>query len=652
MLIAQNETRESGSFCGDQLCSLRAAYLFVQNQPDVDRVIMSVSPANEMSHLWTRFIADPRGDGGVPPVELVYDDFNPGDWTARWAAWDKWRVERSIDGRPFQHFRELYLRIHGARRQTILCGHERGLGRRNIFAYWVYGQENMPETCQGDDVYDVEIDHPPLTRERDVYVSVHCKTQGNATFTFHWWQRVCDLLVEAGVSVTVGYNDQAGPFNDAHLRASPLYRRHWGDHVAWRDEVCRHRLVACGNTGTGWLAAACGVPLLSVEPHGSVMADHRYRECGLRNLVEVVDGYKLDELDNDMARAAEYVARRITEYVRRKVVLTTGCYDVLHAGHVRHLERARALGTKLVVALNSDASVASLKGPARPVNPVGQRRAVLEALRCVDEVRVFDGPDALDLIRELRPDVLACGYGYTEDTVVGRALVESWGGRAVVTCRADASDEPPLSTTRVVARLVSARDVAEIVRQGAAYSVNPPDKLKLMAVEFLRVAGVAGDVADLGAYRGGTSLILRRLAPEKHLHLFDNWGEGTPYDDPLCHHRKGEWAVNLEDCRALVGRDERTHYWQGTFPLIDWALWPTVINDLRLCFVYCDMDTYQATHDAVEFFWPRLVTGGMLFFDDWQWEPCAGVEKAIREAFTEDQWRAVPALHACIVEKR
>src|SRR5689334_2725854 len=109
MLIAQNETVESGSFMGDCLSSLKTAYLFVQNQSDVNRVIMSVSPANKLHFLWQKFI-------DTYNIELVYDNLNPGDWPSRWSMWDRWRTERKINGIPFDHYRELYLRIHGAQR--------------------------------------------------------------------------------------------------------------------------------------------------------------------------------------------------------------------------------------------------------------------------------------------------------------------------------------------------------------------------------------------------------------------------------------------------------------------------------------------------------------------------------------------------------
>ena len=155
--------------------------------------------------------------------------------------------------------------------------------------------------------------------------------------------------------------------------------------------------------------------MITMEPHNSVMIDHRYRECGLKNIVEVVDGHKLDDLNNNMSRVADYVSHRIEEEVSKCRVLTTGCYDVLHAGHIRHLEKAKALGTHLTIALNSDSSVKELKGSERPINPENQRKAVLEALRSVDEVRLFDGPNAIGLIEEIKPDILACGFGYRPD---------------------------------------------------------------------------------------------------------------------------------------------------------------------------------------------------------------------------------------------
>ncbi len=201
-----------------------------------------------------------------------------------------------------------------------------------------------------------------------------------------------------------------------------------------------------------------------------------------------------------------------------------------------------------------------------------------------------------------------------------------------------------------------AAEVIEVCRIGALASVNPFEKLKLMADTFLSVKDLPGDVADLGAMRGGSALILRRLAPDKRLHVFDTW-EGTPYDDPLCHHGKGEWAVSMEECQKLVGQEgPLLLYWKGVFPESAWFFRAGKDYDgdtgRYFCFVYVDMDTYQATHDAIEFFWPRVVPGGKLFFDDYGWEPCAGVAKAVGELFTKDMVTVVPSLYTCVVEKR
>jgi D-beta-D-heptose 7-phosphate kinase/D-beta-D-heptose 1-phosphate adenosyltransferase len=115
----------------------------------------------------------------------------------------------------------------------------------------------------------------------------------------------------------------------------------------------------------------------------------------------------------------------------RRVAFTNGCFDLLHPGHVRLLEAARAEADALVVAINSDASVARLKGPERPVIPQGERAEVLLGLDAVDAVVIYDEPTPIDVIEALRPDVLVKGADWALDAIVGRAEVESWGGAVV-----------------------------------------------------------------------------------------------------------------------------------------------------------------------------------------------------------------------------
>ncbi len=112
-----------------------------------------------------------------------------------------------------------------------------------------------------------------------------------------------------------------------------------------------------------------------------------------------------------------------------RVVFTNGCFDLLHVGHIRLLQEAKALGTKLVVAINSDASVQRLKGPERPIVKERDRAEILSHLSSVDAVTVFEEDAPLDAIQVVRPQILVKGSDYTEATVVGADLVKSWGGR-------------------------------------------------------------------------------------------------------------------------------------------------------------------------------------------------------------------------------
>ena len=129
-------------------------------------------------------------------------------------------------------------------------------------------------------------------------------------------------------------------------------------------------------------------------------------------------------------RALERVVRRATAQHRR-VVFTNGCFDLLHAGHVTLLERARRLGEVLIVAINSDRSVRGLKGPGRPVVRQRDRARLLAALECVDYVTIFDQPTPLTLLQRLRPHVLVKGADWGRAAIVGRDLVHARGGRVV-----------------------------------------------------------------------------------------------------------------------------------------------------------------------------------------------------------------------------
>lgn len=149
---------------------------------------------------------------------------------------------------------------------------------------------------------------------------------------------------------------------------------------------------------------------------------------------------------------AEELARLRDEvdHAGRRLVFTNGCFDLLHAGHVRYLQQARELGDALAVGLNSDRSVRELKGEGRPINRQDDRAEVLAALGCVDYVVIFDGKRATDVLRTVRPHVYAKGGDYTPDSLDPEeraALAEAGSAIKILPL------VPGRSTTSVVERL-------------------------------------------------------------------------------------------------------------------------------------------------------------------------------------------------------
>ena len=130
------------------------------------------------------------------------------------------------------------------------------------------------------------------------------------------------------------------------------------------------------------------------------------------------------------AEADEVRARLRDE--KKRLVFTNGCFDLLHVGHVRYLQAARALGDVLFVGINGDAAVARLKGAGRPLMPAGERAEVLAALRAVDHVVVFEEETADALVAAIRPGIHAKGTDYTPETVPERDTVRAHGGRVVI----------------------------------------------------------------------------------------------------------------------------------------------------------------------------------------------------------------------------
>ena len=137
----------------------------------------------------------------------------------------------------------------------------------------------------------------------------------------------------------------------------------------------------------------------------------------------------------------------------KRIVFTNGCFDILHVGHVRYLSDARKKGDILVLGLNSDASVKSIKSDSRPVVSQDQRAEVLAGLACVDYITVFDEPDPLALIRAIKPDVLVKGADWEEKKIIGSDLVKSYGGEVVRITMV-----PDISTSVIIQRILELYD--------------------------------------------------------------------------------------------------------------------------------------------------------------------------------------------------
>lgn len=196
--------------------------------------------------------------------------------------------------------------------------------------------------------------------------------------------------------------------------------------LGWRAVDC----ARVANVASGLVVGKTGTSVVTGPELAAALSADSRADRGVMSQVQLGDSVRL-------ARAAG-----------EKVVFTNGCFDILHAGHVAYLEEARALGDRLIVAVNDDASVTRLKGPGRPVNPLEQRLRVLAGLAAVDWVVGFseDTPEAL--LEQLAPDVLVKGGDYGVDEVVGAGIVRAAGGEVRVLSLVD-----DCSTTAIVDRI-------------------------------------------------------------------------------------------------------------------------------------------------------------------------------------------------------
>jgi D-beta-D-heptose 7-phosphate kinase/D-beta-D-heptose 1-phosphate adenosyltransferase len=207
------------------------------------------------------------------------------------------------------------------------------------------------------------------------------------------------------------------------------------------------------------LAVACGVPLEIAARLANIAAGIVVGKVGTVPITREELTGVLSELEppamEEKVLPLDQVLARVTMWKSNgeRVVFTNGCFDILHIGHIRLLEEARRKGDRLVVGLNSDASVRELKGPLRPIVSEGERARILAALSAVDAVLLFDESTPLRLIEAIRPDILVKGGDYTEELVVGAREVRAWGGRLELIPLVEG-----ISTTRLIAAAAAPPD--------------------------------------------------------------------------------------------------------------------------------------------------------------------------------------------------
>ena len=156
--------------------------------------------------------------------------------------------------------------------------------------------------------------------------------------------------------------------------------------------------------------------------------------------------------DINYSQALTALLKQIDSYhgAKKTVVFTNGCFDILHAGHVRYLNAAKALGEILIVGLNGDESVRRLKGDGRPINSVEDRAEVLAGLRSIDHVVIFNDSTAEELVRQLKPDIYVKGGDYSLDRLPESVIVAAYGGKTILVPMVEGR-----STTNLIKRISS-----------------------------------------------------------------------------------------------------------------------------------------------------------------------------------------------------
>jgi len=280
MYIAVNNCLQRGYCLGDVVGQVKVAELFMLNEPH-ERTLMSLLVDDALNFLWDGFIKRHK-------VEVLWDDWE--DRGNRHVQYQHFLVrlrEKSVHGIHFDTYKEIYPRIDGAPRQNFLCGYEKGIGRKNIFEYYYFGQRESVDDPKGTEYFEpglIPVGEHKKENSRSVFLAPLEKCQCNKHFTWGFWGDVIDRLLKQEIEVTLNDNTWLGD----QFVERPHFQRTFLPFKELIKQIAEATMVACGNTGIGWVAGATNTPLFALEKQ-MVLAEYSFEKCGVQSMVRLTD---------------------------------------------------------------------------------------------------------------------------------------------------------------------------------------------------------------------------------------------------------------------------------------------------------------------------------------------------------------------------
>jgi len=264
----------AGYALGDIITMIAATKLLIENDKH-DRYLLTLQYDNKFNFLWDKLIRENN-------IEVIYDKQQ--NSTDKFLQFNERFASKQINNINFDTYRELYPRISGASRQKILTGKETSTDNINILEYYILGQAEPTCGFYTTEFPQTLIDVPVINRSKSVLIAPHENCQKNKHFTLFFWRRVIQILLEQGISVIA--NDATNFMND--YIDHPQFTKTFYDIEQLIEQVASVAMVACGNTGIGWLAAATETPFVAME-RKMVLPEYSFQHSGCGSLLEVVN---------------------------------------------------------------------------------------------------------------------------------------------------------------------------------------------------------------------------------------------------------------------------------------------------------------------------------------------------------------------------